>query len=212
MPVPTQRAKLTAGRRLPHGRHGLPTDVVRDHQRQRLIAAIAGCCAERGYAAASVNDIATAAAVSKKTFYEVFSSKEECLLAAHGDYRARLFAVIEEACAADGSWPQRARSAVRAALAFLAADLAGAELLATTVLCTGAEGARRHYDAIDTLATRLRNSAPALSVAYPRAEWCAAVAMSAMVGQAANAGDQEAILNLEDDFSAMLLSLTSAAA
>jgi AcrR family transcriptional regulator len=209
MSAPAQSTKLPAGRRLPHGRHGLPGEVVRSHQRERIVAAIAECCARQGYAAASVGDVATTAAVSKKTFYELFDSKRECLLAAHGDYRERLLTVIDEGYAAGGSWPSRTRSALRAALAFLAADLAGAELLATSVLCTGAEGARRHYETIDALAGRLRDAAPQLTVDYPRAEWCAVVSMAAMVGQAANRGEPPAILELEDDFSAMLLALTT---
>ena len=127
-----------------------PTPGRSDRQVQRRAAATP---------AASVNDIATAAAVSKKTFYDIFESKEACLLAAHGDYRQRLLKAIDEGYATGDSWPQGSRSAVRGALTFLAADLAGTELLATGVLCTGAEGARRHYETIDAIAARLRHAA-----------------------------------------------------
>jgi AcrR family transcriptional regulator len=212
MPAPVQRAKLPAGRRLPHGRHGLPGDVVKGHQRQRLIKAIAECSARQGYAAASVGDVTAVAAVSKKTFYDLFESKQECMLAAHASYAEGLLSTIEEGCVPAEAWPLRARSALRSALAFLAADLPGAELLATSVLCTGAEGAGRHYELIDALAARLRDSAPTLTVAYPRAEWCAVASMAAMVGQVANQADRAAILNLEDDFAAILVVITEAAA
>ena len=40
MSAPAQSTKLPAGRRLPHGRHGLPGEVVRSHQRERIVAAI----------------------------------------------------------------------------------------------------------------------------------------------------------------------------
>jgi hypothetical protein len=38
-------------RRLPAGSHGIPREVVERNQRERLIAAMAEVCAERGYAA-----------------------------------------------------------------------------------------------------------------------------------------------------------------
>ena len=208
MSPPARSAGIPAVKRLPAGRHGIPAEVVRDHQRQRLFESIAEISNREGYARTSVNDIAAHAAVSKKTFYQLFETKEECLLGAHQEYCCRLLATIDDACTEGGGWPSRAKAAVRVALAFLASDLIGAEFLATTVLCVGSEGARRHYELIDAIASRLRDLAPALSVDYPRAEWSAAVSMAAMVGQAANLGDRAAILDLEDDFSAMLLALT----
>jgi AcrR family transcriptional regulator len=206
-----QRADLLARKRLPAGRHGLPGDVVRDHQRRRLYAAIAECCRAPGYADSSIHEIISRASVSKKTFYELFDDKQSCLLASYADYRERLLATVEEGCSEEDRWPQRARGAIRGALRFLAADLAGAELLTTSVLCTGSQGARRYYETVDLFAARLRESAPTISASHPHAEWGVTVAIGAMIGQAANAGEREAVLRLEDDLSAMLLGVTGVA-
>ena len=63
--------------------------------RARLIEAMTGVAAERGYAGASVASVVAAAGTSRATFYEHFSGREECFLAA---YRAALGSV-ECSCA-----------------------------------------------------------------------------------------------------------------
>lgn len=70
-------------RRLPPGSHGIPAEVVARNQRERLIAAMAEVCAEKGYAECSVADVVKRAGVSSVTFYEQFADKRDCLLAAH---------------------------------------------------------------------------------------------------------------------------------
>lgn len=67
--------KLTPGRRLPH-------DEVARNQRERLYAALVAVVAEKGYEATRVADLLELSGVSRSAFYEHFSDKEECLLAA----------------------------------------------------------------------------------------------------------------------------------
>jgi AcrR family transcriptional regulator len=50
-------------------------------QRERLLRAAASEFAERGYGGASSESISRRASMSKATFYEHFSNKEECVLA-----------------------------------------------------------------------------------------------------------------------------------
>ena len=59
-------------RRLPRGSHGLDRGVVAASQRTRLLEAVGRAVAEKGYAAATIDDIVRGAGVSKKTFYEHF--------------------------------------------------------------------------------------------------------------------------------------------
>jgi AcrR family transcriptional regulator len=68
---------------LPRGRHGLSRDEVAGSQRARIIGAIVGLVAERGYARTSVTAVVARAGVSSKAFYEQFADKEECFLAAY---------------------------------------------------------------------------------------------------------------------------------
>ena len=70
-------------RRLPRGTHGLDRSLVAASQRTRLLEAVGRAVADRGYAAATIDDIVRDAGVSKKTFYEHFTDKLDCFLAAY---------------------------------------------------------------------------------------------------------------------------------
>jgi len=67
---------------LPRGRHGLDPAEVRAAQRARIVAAMVGSIAERGYVQTTVADVIRGARVSRETFYEQFANKEEAFLAA----------------------------------------------------------------------------------------------------------------------------------
>src|SRR3954451_22759007 len=75
---------ITAGahRPLPRGPHGLERDVVLASQRGRMLGAMAEAVARKTYAGTTVADVVAGAGVSRKTFYEHFSDKEECFLSA----------------------------------------------------------------------------------------------------------------------------------
>ena len=70
-------------RRLPRGTHGLDPSLVAASQRTRLLEAVGGAVAEKGYAATTIDDIVRGAGVSKKTFYEHFQDKLGAFLAAY---------------------------------------------------------------------------------------------------------------------------------
>jgi len=69
------------GGSVPRGRHAPPLEVRVGVQRERLFEAAARVFARVGYADASAEAISREAGMSKATFYEHFSNKEECLLA-----------------------------------------------------------------------------------------------------------------------------------
>src|SRR5215467_29304 len=77
---------------------GTPAEEVERNQRDRLFAAMIACVAERGYAATSVEDIVELSGVSRRSFYDSFSDKAECLKAAVEE----LFAVVLGLLEADG--------------------------------------------------------------------------------------------------------------
>src|SRR3954452_10576107 len=70
-------------RRLPRGTHGLDPSLVAASQRTRLLEAVGRAVAEKGYVAATIDDIVRGAGVSKKTFYEHFQDKLGCFLGAY---------------------------------------------------------------------------------------------------------------------------------
>lgn len=91
-------------------------------QRARLLEAMVRAVAEKGYEAATVADAVRLARVSRGTFYELFESKEACLLAA---YRLG-YEVLEEririAVREAVDWREELRLGIRAYLTTLEQD------------------------------------------------------------------------------------------
>ena len=109
--------------RLPPGRHGIPANLVAEHQRLRLIAAMAEALAEHGYASVTTTHVSERAGVSTSTFYKHFGNLWDCLLAAYVAAADRLCEEIEAACAAgDADRERDSRVGIDAALAFFAAE------------------------------------------------------------------------------------------
>jgi AcrR family transcriptional regulator len=109
-------------RGLPGGEHNLPRGFVEHNQRERIFDAIANLTAARGYPAVGLEDIAAEAAISLRTFYSHFESKEEAFIATYELGHARAVAVCVEAFAAQPTWPEGVHVGVRALLEFLAAE------------------------------------------------------------------------------------------
>ena len=87
--------------------------------RRDLIGAMAGCVAEKGYAATTIADIVAMAHVSKRTFYEHFNGKEECLLGVYEHVCGWLIRVIRGAGTPDQRWPERISGGAAAFLSAL---------------------------------------------------------------------------------------------
>ncbi|MHB1859773.1 MAG: TetR/AcrR family transcriptional regulator [Solirubrobacteraceae bacterium] len=106
-----ERARSPARRRqaLPRGPQALPREQVAAHQRERLFAAMIECIDERGFVASTISDLVERAGVSRRTFYEHFENKEDCLLATYDMLYADLLDGIERVpnASRDGEWLQR---------------------------------------------------------------------------------------------------------
>jgi AcrR family transcriptional regulator len=87
--------------------------------RRDLTSALAACVAEKGYVSTTIADIVALAHVSKRTFYEHFASKEDCLLALYAHVTSRLMAIIRAAGSADQHFPQRIADGTAAFLSAL---------------------------------------------------------------------------------------------
>lgn len=87
--------------------------------RRDLIGALAACVAEKGYAATTISDVVALARVSKRTFYEHFGSKEECLLALYEHVTSRLMEIIRAAGSARQRFPARVADGTAAFLSAL---------------------------------------------------------------------------------------------
>ena len=84
--------------------------------RTRLMDGMAAAVAEKGYAETTIADIVRLARVSKRTFYEHFASKEDCLLALYTAATDQLIEVIRQAIESAHDMHTRVRYAHRAYL------------------------------------------------------------------------------------------------
>ena len=136
---------------LPKGRHGLSRAFIASNQRERMLDAIANIVAEKGYAATRVADITEYAGVSRKTFYELFTDKEDCFLAAYDAITALLMGRMAGGLAevADGTWEERVSALLGEFLRFLASEPAFARMCIVEVLGSGPKGLARRDAAIE---------------------------------------------------------------
>jgi AcrR family transcriptional regulator len=94
-------------------------ESVTDLQRARMIAALVDVVREHGAADLTVAHIVTRSGVSRRTFYELFDSREDCFLAALGEATRRASLRVLPAFEHAGSWRERMRAALAELLGFL---------------------------------------------------------------------------------------------
>jgi AcrR family transcriptional regulator len=137
-------------------------------QRTRLLEAVGGAVAEKGYAATTIDDIVRGAGVSKKTFYEHFQDKLGAFLAAYEAASDQLYEhvrIAQDAAAdsgapasgnADDAWLKRTHAGIRAYLRWLAAEPALARVFLIEVAAAGPEALARRERLRDRYAGRMR--------------------------------------------------------
>ena len=101
---------------------------VASGQRERLLAATERLMAEKGCAGTTIEGIVKAAGVSSVTFYEHFSDKEECFVAAFDREVRSCAPSCGEAAPAELPWGERVRAGLGALLAAVDAEPARARL------------------------------------------------------------------------------------
>jgi AcrR family transcriptional regulator len=160
-------------RQLPRGRHRLSAEAVELDQRRRMLAAMCAALAEHGYAQTTVAQVLEGAGVSRKTFYEQFADKDDCLLAAYEEAEASLWAAGEAAGegvprlveatrgrSGEGTpvdaWPRRVHAVAAAILDHVAADPATASLLTLEARAALPQIAERQRAVLDRVAEILR--------------------------------------------------------
>ncbi len=133
---------------LPPGRHGLPRRYVARSQRSRILGAMVDVVAEQGFQATRVTDVIARAGVSRKTFYEHFSDKEECFLAAFDQALAEVMRITSDAFEGPDEWTDRVREGVAAFLGLVAARPAAARMCIVEVIAAGPKALARREAAI----------------------------------------------------------------
>jgi AcrR family transcriptional regulator len=105
-------------------------------QRARILHGMVETAAERGYAAATIAQVITHAGVSRPTFYEYFTNKDDCFAAAVGDLQVHLLADMSQAVRSVA--PECAsRAAIATLLDFASAQASNAEVLLNEAMAAG---------------------------------------------------------------------------
>jgi AcrR family transcriptional regulator len=123
---------------------------VTESQRSRIHQAMIEVVSERGYPETRVVDVIGLAGVSRKTFYELFESKEDCFLAAYDALLGNLLGEATEAfeSKAGTPWAGRVASALEALLEHLSKHPEEARFAIVEVLAAGPKALSRRDAAL----------------------------------------------------------------
>jgi AcrR family transcriptional regulator len=136
--------------RLP-SRHGMPSRRVEEIQRLRLLSAAAAVIDEVGYERTSVALVTSRARISRRTFYELFTNREELLAALIEDTVARVERELAATDLEGLGWRERVRGGLWVILSFLDREPALARVCVVQVL----RGGGRVLEARERLLGRL---------------------------------------------------------
>jgi AcrR family transcriptional regulator len=142
----------TATPRLRPGPGGLPRGQVTQIQRSRMLAAAVEAVEDVGYARMTVAQVISRARVSRKTFYDVFTDREDCFLAAFEQALSQATLVAQEAYEAESSWREGIRAALARLLMFMDEEPGLAKLCVVEALGAGERVLDRRAKVLDELA------------------------------------------------------------
>ncbi|MFL5834716.1 MAG: TetR/AcrR family transcriptional regulator [Solirubrobacterales bacterium] len=149
--------------KFPSGARKLPPELIRAIQRERLIVAMLNAAAELGYLETNVQDVIERAGVSRPTFYEHFSNKEDCFLAAFDTSAERLRIRVEAAARKGGDvWRDRVRFSLQAILRFASREPDTARTMVVEARAASAPAVRRRVELLDEFARCLQADAEEL--------------------------------------------------
>lgn len=125
----------------------MPAPVPATEIRRRVETAMATLTADKGYAAVTIDDLARAARISKRTFYDHYAGKEDCLLAAYESAATQVLAAAQRAADAaprDQGPAARVEAVIATYLHALAAQPEMTRVFHVEIQAAGAEALRRH--------------------------------------------------------------------
>ncbi len=205
---------------LPRGRSHLPPPAVRASQRERLLRSVIAAVSESGYPAVTIADIVRQAKVSRAAFYDHFTDKEDCFLAATGEGRQLMLSRVvsaSRALPAGAGDEDVLRAAWRAYLTFLAEEPAFARVFYISMPAAGARAVDRLHAASGLFADLNRTWHQRAREHHP--EWPAvpgevylalAGAASELVRSMVRAGRTDALPDLEETLVSLHLAVLAA--
>ncbi|MGA2164962.1 MAG: TetR family transcriptional regulator [Solirubrobacteraceae bacterium] len=149
-------------------------------QRARLLAAAVRAVDELGYPDTSVADITSRARVSRRTFYELFADREECLATVVEDILGLLVAELAAAGLDGLAWRDRVRGGLLAILVFLDRE----PVLARVLVVQALRGGPRVLERREAVLARLAGVVDEGRLLSVRGEKCTPLTAEGLVGAA----------------------------
>jgi AcrR family transcriptional regulator len=141
---------------MPPGRHLIPSDFVSQNQRERMLLATTELVAERGYQKTTIELIAKTSRVALVTFYEHFSSKEDCFLAAFDETVAAAREVFSELLDPEQPWQEQISSGLEIFLEMVVKEEPRARLCIVEAQAAGSASLARYQAMLESVAPKLR--------------------------------------------------------
>jgi AcrR family transcriptional regulator len=191
----------------------LPAEQVRASQRERLLRGMLECVAQQGYEATTVPQVVAAARVSRNAFYEFFSDKADCFLAACDQEADELLASLlaqDEA----SSWIEAVRTGTRLYLRWWQDRPALSRAYFIGLPSAGERAMRqrerqyaRFREMFEALAARARAEQPELEPLPPFIPPALVAAITELVAGEVRAGHVQHLTDLEDAVAFLTLKL-----
>src|SRR5665213_327207 len=124
---------------------------VTELQRTRLLDATFAVVAEEGYRRMTVRRVSGRAGVSNKTFYDLFTDREDCFLAAFDQAVEELAAVVLPAYEGEKEWVARVRAGLGVVLGFLDDEPALCSVVFVEALGAGPRVLERRAGVLESL-------------------------------------------------------------
>jgi AcrR family transcriptional regulator len=132
---------------------GVPRARVGEIQRSRLLVATASVVDELGYANTTVAHITERARISRRTFYDLFADREDCVLALFEDVVGMARREVLAAAGAPGlDWCEQVRAGLWAILSFLDREPVLARVCVVQALRSGTCALERREEVLAELA------------------------------------------------------------
>jgi AcrR family transcriptional regulator len=190
------RRKRRQPHQLPAGRHGLTRSYVLGNQRDRIVGSVIDEVSETGYAGLTVRGVVERAGVSRRTFYEHFSNKQDVFLAVYDVVVERLAGDVRLAFATGRTYPQQVAFGLETFLGRLAHHPALAHVCIVEVLAAGPDALVRRARALQTFCDLIRPSADGSRRVPPLAVEVAVGGIYEIVGAHVSRGDAHLLPSL----------------
>jgi AcrR family transcriptional regulator len=142
--------------RPPPGRQQLSREFIAQHQRARIISALAEETVANGYRAVTVADIVRRAGIARNTFYENFSSKQDCFLATQDHALQEALRRVTDAAGKFEDWEGRVDAGLAAFLGYVASEPALAYTCIIEALSAGPASLARYEESMEYFIELLR--------------------------------------------------------